>query len=321
MTTAFITGVTGQDGHYLAELLLSKGYEVYGLVRRTSQEKSIPDGITIIEGDVTDTVMMLKAIKAIKPDEIYNLAAMSHVGQSFKIPHVCMDVNVKGLINVLEGARDIKARVYQASTSELFGNQGGVLTEESSFNPVSPYGASKLAAHRMAGIYRHSYGMFVTCGILFNHESPRRGPDFVTQKIVQGVANIRAGKQSKIKLGNINAWRDWGHAKDYVKAMWMMMQSDSPKDYVIATGIARTVKDVLIAAWGLDWESIVEHDRVEIRPWDIDFLVGDATKAEIELGWEPEVTFAELIAEMMEVTSSKLTSYAWTEHGIYHQAY
>ncbi len=301
MKRAFITGVTGQDGHYLSELLLSKGYRVWGLVRRSSQPRSIPPGIEVVEGDITDAHSITRAIRLACPDEIYNLAAQSHVGRSFNEPDHTFRVNTLGTINVLEASND--ARIYQASTSEMFGDCWGLLNEQSPMRPVSPYGISKMAAHSMA-VAQRNRGWFVSCGILFNHESPLRGADFVTQKIARGIAAIEAGKQKKIVLGNLDASRDWGHAKDYVRAMWMMLQQGTPGDYVIATGEARTVRRLLRFLLGDKYMNMVSVDPDLLRPNEVSYLAGDSSKAEKELGWKPEITFESMMMELLTAARS-----------------
>lgn len=312
---AFITGVTGQDGYYLSQLLLLKGYEVYGLVRRTAQGHEIPPGIKVLEGDVCDAASVVRAMASCRPHEVYNLAAMSHVGQSFNAPSETFRVNTLGLINVVEAARHHRSKVYQASTSEMFGNQEGPLNEQSPLQPVSPYGASKTAAHHIVSQCR-SRGMFACAGILFNHESPRRGHDFVTQRIATGVARIRAGIDTTIWLGNIDARRDWGHAADYVEAMWAMLQQPRPRDFVIASGKTRSVKDVLQAAWGDGWNSIVATDLSRMRPVELHELVADPTHAREVLGWRPTITFEGMIQEMVQAAEAKL---AKEGHGNHHR--
>ena len=293
MKRAFITGVTGQDGRYLSALLLSKGYRVWGLVRRSSQPREIPDGIEVVEGDITDALCISKAIKTVAPSEVYNLAAQTHVGRSFTEPEHTFRANALGALNVIEAASDAGSRVYQASTSEMFGNTGGLLNEESPMRPVSPYGIAKLAAHNLISLARVK-GNYAVSGILFNHESPLRGDDFVTQKIAKGAAS-----GARITLGNLNAQRDWGHAKDYVRAMWMMLQQDIPADYVIATGKARSVRDILITTIGDDYMEFVDIDSKFMRPNEIHYLAGDSSKARRELGWEPTIKFDAMMDEMV----------------------
>lgn len=306
---AFLTGCTGQAGHYLSKFLLAKGYEVYGLVRRTSQPKDIPQGITVVEGDVTDPFIG-QVIFDIWPDEIYHLAAMSHVGESFKIPHTTFDVNAVGTLNVLEGARRINAKFYQASTSELFGSTPPPQNELTPFHPRSPYGVSKLAAYWLTVNYREAYGLYAVNGILFNHESPLRGHDFVTQKVARYCAQVRLFNSSEympytepLKLGNVYAKRDWGHAEDFVEGMWLMMQQPKPDDYVLATGKSRTVRQLLDVAFNhigiSDWTPYVEVDPSLFRPADVDHLCGDASKAK-SIGWTPKRSFESMIHEMID---------------------
>lgn len=299
---AFITGITGQDGEYLSELLISKGYDVYGLVRRSAQPKTIPKGVIAVPGDVTDSGLT-DIIADLNPDEVYNLAAMSHVGESFKIPRATFEINAIGAINVLEGAKRCGARFYQASTSELFGSTPPPQNEETRFHPRSPYGVAKLAAHYATINYREAYGLHASNGILFNHESPIRGMDFVTRKVAYGVARIKAGLQDYITMGNLDAKRDWGHAKDFVKAMHLMVQQEKPGDYVVATGEVRSVKDLLTEAFSHigvpDWKPYIKIDPCFIRPADVDCLIGDSTRIRA-LGWTPEYTFEQLVKEMVE---------------------
>jgi GDPmannose 4,6-dehydratase len=304
---ALITGITGQDGSYLAEFLLSKGYKVFGLVRRTSQESTkniqhILNDVTLLDGDLLDQGSINRAVFEAVPDEIYNLASQSFVGSSFSQPVLTADVTGIGALRVFEAARLLnpKAKIYQASSSEMFGNQPGQLNEQSTLRPRSPYGAAKLFAHSTAINYRESYGMFICCGILFNHESPRRGAEFVTQKIAQAAKRI-ASEGGKLKLGNLTAARDWGDSRDYVRAMWLMLQQANPDDYVVATGVTHTIKDVCNVAFtthGLNWESYVETDQKFMRPADIELLWGDPTKAKEVLGWKPEISFEAMIREM-----------------------
>ena len=300
---AFVTGVTGQDGHYLCDFLVSRGYEVYGLVRRSSQPRRIPENITVVPGDVTDAGFT-ETISDIKPQEIYNLAAMSHVGDSFKMPRSTFEINALGTLNLLEAARNVKAKFYQASTSELFGISPPPQNEATPLHPRSPYGVAKLAAYWATINYREAYGLFACNGILFNHESPIRGEDFVTQKICRGVAAIVSGKQESIKLGNLDAKRDWGHAKDYVRGMWMMMQHYRPDDFVLATGRTHTVGefcDVAFRHAGIDnWKDYVEIDAAFMRPSEVPALCGDPVKAETILGWKREYDFESLVKEMMD---------------------
>ncbi|HVE80879.1 MAG TPA: GDP-mannose 4,6-dehydratase [Candidatus Dormibacteraeota bacterium] len=315
--TALITGITGQDGSYLAELLLSKGYEVHGVVRRASTFNTDriehlyvdPHEDTKLHlhfGDLTDPGSLNKILRKVKPDEIYNIGAQSHVRVSFDVPEYTMNTVAMGTLSLLEAIREtgLKTKLYQASSSEQY---GAVLetpqNEKTPFNPQSPYAVAKEAAHNMAGLYRDGYGMFVCCGILFNHESPRRGETFVTRKITKAVARIATGKQKKLYLGNLDAKRDWGFAGDYVEAMWLMMQQEKPGDYVIATGETHTVREFLDIAFGivgLDWKKYVEIDPKYYRPLEVDLLLGDPSKAKKELGWEPKVSFEGLVKMMTE---------------------
>lgn len=304
---AFITGVTGQDGHYLSELLLSNGYEVYGLIRRSSQSRSIPHGIHVVEGDVTDPAVS-QTIAGIEPQEIYHLAAMSHVGESFKIPRTTFEINAIGTLHVLEGAKACGAKFYQASTSELFGASQPPQSEETRFHPRSPYGVAKLAAYWLTVNYREAYGLHASNGILFNHESPIRGMDFVTRKVCHYVAEVYwlrevGGRIPALKLGNLDAMRDWGHAKDFVRAMQLIVQQDKPGDYVVATGEVRSVRDLLTTAFRCigvdDWEPYVTSDPSFYRPADVDCLIGDASRIKT-LGWKPEYSFEEMIKEMVD---------------------
>jgi GDPmannose 4,6-dehydratase len=308
VSRALITGITGQDGSYLAELLLSKGYEVHGIIRRsssfnTSRIDHIFDRLNLHYGDMTDSSHLSSLVHRIKPTEIYNLAAQSHVAVSFECPEYTTDVNYLGTLRLLEAIKAIGGvRMYQASTSEMFGNTPVPQSEATPMRPTSPYAISKLAAHKLCQNYRRAYGVDVSCGILFNHESPRRGGTFVTKKITDAAKRIKRGKQDKLHLWNINANRDWGFAGDYVRAMWMMLQSE-PDDYVIATGEMHSVRDVLDVAFehvGLDWHDYIVIDKKYSRPTDVGRLCGDATKARDQLGWKPDVGFRELITMMME---------------------
>jgi len=313
--TALITGITGQDGSYLAELLLEKGYEVHGIVRRSShfyidadaglgQEGFLANhkNLHLHYGDLSDSSGLERVIKNIKPDEIYNLGAMSDVRVSFDIPEYTGDVTGLGIIRVLEAVRNndlTHTRIYQASTSELYGKVVEMpQTEMTPFYPRSPYAVSKLYTHWMCKNYRETYGMFISSGILFNHESPRRGPNFVTRKISMGVARILAGKQKKIFLGNLDAKRDWGYAPEYVEAMWKMLQQDTADDYVLATNESHSVRDFLEEAFlyvGLNWEHHVEIKKELFRPAEVDELRGNPAKAKEKLGWNPKTTFKELV--------------------------
>src|SRR5438477_288091 len=316
---ALITGITGQDGSYLAELLLDKGYEVHGLIRRSSTmnrgridhlshaHPSHAEGSRFVlhYGDMTDSGGLNRLVKNIRPEEIYNLAAQSHVHVSFDQPEYTADADGLGTTRLLEAIRTsgVPARFYQASTSEMFGLAPPPQNETTPFHPRSPYAVAKLYAHWMTVNYREAHGMFACSGILFNHESPRRGENFVSRKITRGIAQILAGKTDKLRLGNLDAKRDWGHARDYVEAMWLMLQQDDPDDYVIATGVMRSVRDFLIAAFtmaGLDWKKYVVIDEAYLRPADVHELRGDASKAKRKLGWEPKTSFEGLVREMLE---------------------
>ena len=310
MPVALITGITGQDGSYLAELLLAKGYEVHGIVRRSStfgtqRIEHIFDRLHLHYGDVTDGGAMARIVAEVEPDELYNLAAQSHVRVSFDQPHYTAEAVALGTLNVLEAARAIPGcRVYQASSSEMYGQVVETPQRETTpFRPRSPYGVAKVYAHWITVNYRESYGMHASCGILFNHESPRRGETFVTRKITRAAARIAAGQQKDVSLGNLDAKRDWGHARDYVEAMWLMLQQDEPDDYVIATGETHTVREFATLAFsivGLDYLDYVKHDPRYDRPAEVDILLGDASKARERLGWEPSVTFGGLVRQMVE---------------------
>lgn len=308
---ALITGVTGQDGSYLAELLLEKGYEVHGLVRRTSSLNSrrtdhIKDRITLHYGDLADQNSIRRAIEASEPSEVYNLAGMSHVRISFDIPEYTMDVVASGVIRLLDSIREIDSniKVYQASSSEMFGEVAeSPQTEKTPFHPRSPYGVAKTAAHHACINYRESYGMFACSGILFNHESPRRGENFVTRKITMAVAAIKKGKADSLSLGNLEAKRDWGYSKDYMEAAWLMLQQPKPDDYVIATGETHSVREFLEEAFtyvGLDWKKYVKIDPRLLRPAEVDLLLGNAAKARSALGWTPRVGFKDLVHMMVD---------------------
>ena len=312
---ALITGITGQDGSYLAEFLLAKGYEVHGLIRRSStfntsridhiyQDPHVPNPKLFLHyGDLIDGVGLTNLIREINPDEVYNLGAQSHVQVSFTMPQYTGQVDAVGAVGLLEAIRSAgsNTRFYQASTSELFGSTPPPQNEDSIFRPQSPYAAAKLMAYWCTVNYRDGYGMHATNGILFNHESPRRGETFVTRKITRAVAAIAAGKQDKLFLGNLTAVRDWGFAKEYVESMWLMLQQEKSSDYVVATGVGATVKDFAAAAFarvGLNWEDHVETDQKYIRPTEVDALIGDASKAEKALNWKAKTHWKEL-AELM----------------------
>jgi GDPmannose 4,6-dehydratase len=308
---ALITGINGQDGSYLAEFLLDKGYTVHGTIRRSSIQNTeridaIRDQITLHYADMADATSLYRAVVAAEPDEGYNLGALSDVGVSFEVPTYVGDVTGLGAARLLEIVRTAAptARFYQAGSSEMFGmNPNLPCGETSEFQPASPYAAAKVYAHHMIENYRSAYGMFAVNGILFNHESERRGAGFVTRKITLGLADIVAGRADHITLGNIAAKRDWGHARDYVRAMWMMLQSDEPADYVIATGEYYGVVDFLVAAFAvvdLDWTQHVRTDPALYRPTDPPSLLGDPTMARLQLGWEPEISFEELVRLMVE---------------------
>ena len=308
---ALITGITGQDGSYLAELLLEKGYEVFGLVRRSSTVNferigHLQDQIELISGDLLDQKSLVSALQAARPQEVYNLGAQSFVPVSWEQPMLTGEVTGLGVTRLLEAIRtcDENIRFYQASTSELFGKaQETPQNEQTAFYPRSPYGVSKLYAHWITINYRESYGLFACSGILFNHESPRRGREFVTRKITYGVARIKHGLDQELRLGNLDSRRDWGHAGDFVRAMWMMLQQDDPDDYVIATGTSRTIREfceVAFARAGLDWRQYVVVDERFLRPAEVHTLLGDATKAREKLGWAPEVGFEEMVRQMVD---------------------
>ncbi len=319
---AFITGITGQDGSYLAEFLLAKGYEVHGLIRRAStfntsridhiyQDPHDPNPkLTLHYGDLTDGVGLTNLIREIEPTEIYNLAAQSHVMVSFTMPQYTAQVDAVGTVAILEAIRATKKdiRFYQASTSELYGSTPPPQNEESKFRPRSPYASAKLMAYWSTVNYREAFGIHATNGILFNHESPRRGETVVTRKITRAVAAIKAGKQKKLYLGNLGAIRDWGYAKEYVESMWLMLQQPESSDYVVATGIGATVKDFASTAFahaGLDWEEFVEIDKKYQRPTEVDALIGDPTKARVELGWIAKTHWRDL-AKLMVDTEEKM---------------
>lgn len=308
---ALITGITGQDGSYLAEFLLTKGYKVYGVVRRSSTENferisHIRDRVNLIEADLLDQVSLTRAVEISKPEEVYNLAAQSFVPTSFVQPVLTAEFTALGVTRLLEALRAAapKARFYQASTSEMFGKVQEVpQTEKTPFYPRSPYGVAKVYGHYITVNYRESYDMYACSGILFNHESPRRGLEFVTRKITDGVARIKLGLSKELKLGNLDAKRDWGFAGDYVRAMWLMLQQSSPTDYVVATGVQHTVRDFAKTAFecvGLNYEDHVRTDTAYLRPAEVDSLLGSPAKAEKELGWKREVSFEKMIQMMVE---------------------
>jgi len=320
---ALITGITGQDGSYLAEFLLSKDYEVHGLIRRSSTfntdridhiytDPHDPKSKLFLHyGDLNDGSQLTNLIYNIKPDEIYHLGAQSHVRVSFDVPEFTGDVTGLGTTRVLEAIRrsEMNTRFYQASSSEMFGDAPPPQSETTPFRPRSPYGAAKLYAYWMAKNYRDGYGLFAANGILFNHESPRRGETFVTRKITRAVARIKYGLEEKLYLGNLDAKRDWGYAGDYVKAMWLMLQQEKPDDFVIATGESHSVKEFVVEAFayaGLDWKKHVVIDPKYFRPTEVDFLQGDATKAEKKLGWRPEIRFKDLVKMMVDADIKEL---------------
>ena len=328
MKIALITGITGQDGSYLAELLLEKGYEVHGIIRRNSLINTlridhIYNNIHLHYGDLTDSTNLVRVIQKIKPDEIYNLGAQSHVKVSFEMPEYTGMVDGLGTLRILEAVRllemETKTRIYQASTSELYGLVQEIPQKETTpFHPRSPYGVAKLYGYWIVKNYRESYGLHASSGILFNHESPRRGETFVTRKITRGLSRISTGEQDILYLGNLNAKRDWGHAKDFVDAMWLMLQQDEPDDYVIATGKQYSVKEFIEAAapyfgmrieWmgegleevGFDWNTkkpVIKVDPKYFRPAEVETLLGDPTKAKEKLGWEPKISFEQLVEDM-----------------------
>ncbi len=314
---ALITGITGQDGSYLAELLLDRGYEVHGMVRRSSSEtfqrlEGIRDDIVLHTGDLLDQRSLGDVLRDCAPEEIYNLAAMSFVAASWSQPVLTAEFSGTGVTRMLEAMREVapEARFYQASSSEMFGKVLEVPQRESTpFYPRSPYGVAKVYGHFITVNYRESYGLFACSGLLFNHESPRRGLEFVTRKVTHGAAAIKLGLQDELALGNLDAERDWGYAKDYVEAMWLMLQQDEPDDYVIATGEMHSVREFLDEACahiGLDWEEHVEFDERYLRPAEVDALQGDASKAREKLGWKPTVTFKELVRIMVDADREAL---------------
>src|SRR5512139_1372774 len=317
MLTALITGITGQDGSYLAELLLKKGYRVIGVARRSStvtseRIKHILDDITVVQGDLQDQGSLLSLLEEHKPTEVYNLAAQSFVPTSWSQPALTGDVTALGVTRLLEAIRfvDPKIRFYQASSSEMFGKVQEVPQKESTpFYPRSPYGVAKVYGHWITINYRESFDIFATSGILFNHESPRRGLEFVTRKISDTVAKIKLGKQKELRLGNLEAQRDWGFAGDYVRAMWLMLQQDEPDDYVVATGQTHSVQrlcEVAFSHVGLNWQDFVVQDPAFMRPAEVDQLIGNPAKASAKLGWKPEVSFKELVQMMVEADLEEL---------------
>ena len=317
MKKALISGITGQDGSYLAEFLLQKGYTVHGIIRRSSsfnteridhiyQDPHDPNPrLRLVYGDLNDASSLNKIIRTVQPAEIYHLGAQSHVRVSFDVPEYTGEITGMGTVRLLEAIREtgVKTRFYNASSSEMFGNAPAPQNELTPFQPRSPYAAAKVYAHWMTVNYREGYNLFACNGILFNHESPRRGETFVSRKITKAVARIKIGVQQKLFLGNLDARRDWGYAGDYVEAIWLMLQQDKPDDYVIATGETHSVRDFLNEAFGsldLDWNKYVEIDPRYYRPTEVDLLLGDATKAKRQLGWQPKVRFTELVRMMVE---------------------
>jgi GDPmannose 4,6-dehydratase len=315
---ALITGITGQDGSYLAELLLGKGYEVFGMVRRASAPnvsriEHLLDRVTLKPADLLDQLSMIRLIDEVRPDELYNLAAMSFVPASWDQPMLTGEYNSQGVTRVLEAVRQIdpKIRFYQASSSEMFGKVREVpQSENTPFYPRSPYGVSKVFAHYITVNYRESYNLFAVSGMLFNHESPRRGLEFVTRKVSDGVARIKLGLSEFLPMGNLDAHRDWGFAGDYVRAMWLMLQQDRPDDYVISTNISHSVRELVEVAFarvGLDWQKYVRIDPAFLRPAEVEHLLGDSSKARKELGWTPEVNFKQLVEMMVDADVARLS--------------
>ncbi len=316
---AIITGITGQDGSYLAELLLDRGYEVVGIARRLSAPnhwriEHLLDRVTLRPADLLDQLSLIRVINDVQPHEVYNLAAMSFVPASWDQPMLTGEYNAQGVTRVLEAIRhvDTSIKLYQASSSEMFGKvRETPQSEQTPFYPRSPYGVSKVFAHYITVNYRESYDLFAVSGILFNHESPRRGLEFVTRKVTHGVARIKLGLADSLSLGNLDARRDWGFAGDYVRAMWLMLQQDRPDDYVVATGISHSVRDLVEIAFthaGLDWQEHVRIDPAFLRPAEVDHLIGNPAKARADLDWEPTVDFAGLVRTMVDADVERLTS-------------
>jgi GDPmannose 4,6-dehydratase len=314
---AIITGITGQDGSYLAELLLGKGYEVFGIIRRLSAPnvwriEHLLGKITLLQADLLDQLSLIKAVDAVRPHEFYNLAAMSFVPASWDQPMLTGEFNSQGVIRCLEAIRQVdkNIRFYQASSSEMFGKVRQVpQNEDTPFYPRSPYGVSKVFGHYITVNYRESYGLFACSGILFNHESPRRGLEFVTRKVTDGVARIKLGLADTLSLGNLSAKRDWGYAGDYVRAMWTMMQQETAQDYVVAMGVSHSVQELVEIAFGhagVDWRAHVRQDPAFLRPAEVDVLVGDASKARRVLGWEPAIDFTGLVRMMVDADVERL---------------
>jgi GDPmannose 4,6-dehydratase len=315
---ALITGITGQDGSYLAELLLDEGYEVFGMVRRASTENfdrltHLIDKVTLVQGDLLDQFSLVSVLETARPSEVYNLAAQSFVPTSWRQPVLTAEFTAVGVTRMLEAIRQVdpSIRFYQASSSEMFGKVLEIpQTEETPFYPRSPYGVAKVYGHFITVNYRESYDLFATSGILFNHESPRRGLEFVTRKISDGVARIKLGLADELRLGDLEPKRDWGYAADYVRAMWLMLQQDEPRDYVIATGEQHSVREFVELAFGhagLDWERSVVRDETLVRPAEVFDLVGDASRARRELGWEPRISFRELVELMVDADLDRLS--------------
>ena len=311
MKRALITGINGMDGSHLADLLLSKGYKVYGMERRSSSKNRtntahLEGKITFVSGDLSDQNSLFRVLKESDPDEVYNLGSQSFVGESWNTPEQTSDVTGLGVLRMLEAIREYgkPIKFYQASTSEMFGKMIKFANEDTKFHPRSPYGVAKLYGHWITVNYRESYDMFNTSGILFNHESERRGIEFVTRKITDGVARIHLDLQDKVILGNLDTKRDWGYAPDYVQAMWLMLQQDEPRDYVIATGETHSLEELLVIAFSeigiTDWKKYVGQDERYMRPADVFYLAGDSSKAREELGWKPFVTFEEMVSKMVE---------------------
>ncbi|KDM67559.1 GDP-mannose 4,6-dehydratase [Acidiphilium sp. JA12-A1] len=321
MKTALVTGITGQDGAYLSQLLLGKGYEVFGVIRRSSHRGvedhrlrwlGIADKVTLLDGDLADLSSLVRIVKEVRPDEVYNLAAQSFVASSWRQPILTANITAVGVTNILEAIRaeQPEARFYQASSSEMYGLiQEPMQSEATPFYPRSPYAVAKLYGHWITVNYRESFGMHASSGILFNHESPLRGVEFVTRKVTDGVARIKLGLAGELRLGNVDAKRDWGHARDYVKAMWLMLQQDKPDDYVVATGRTTTVRDMCRIAFdhaGLDMERHLVIDPAFYRPAEVDVLLGNPAKAEQKLGWRPETTLEQMIIEMVDADLERL---------------
>jgi len=320
---ALITGITGQDGSYLSELLLDKGYEVFGIIRRLSAPNEwridhLRDRITLIQADLLDQLSLIKAVEQADPHELYNLAAMSFVPSSWDQPMLTGEFNAQGVTRTLEALRRVNPRIrfYQASSSEMYGRVREVPQSElTPFYPRSPYGVSKAFGHYITVNYRESYDLFAVSGILFNHESPRRGLEFVTRKVTDGVARIKLGLSDHLALGNLEAKRDWGFSGDYVRAMWMMLQADEPDDFVVATGVTHSVRDLVVEAFshaGLDWQKYIRVDPKFLRPAEVDLLIGNPAKAKAKLGWEPEVDFRGLVHMMVDADIERLRPQAHT---------